>query len=83
LSQINLKELLQLNFTQDAASVDMGTLKLTQFLQIKGALNPNFLNLTINREKICSRYVLVSFLNLILLKSCKRTSPLTSIPKSY
>jgi len=49
---------------------------------IKEALNPNFLNLTINRENFGSRNVLVPFLNLLLLKSCKSTSPLTSIPKS-
>jgi len=42
---------------------------------IKGALNPIFLNLTINREKFwLHRNVLVPFLNLLLLKSCKRTS---------
>jgi len=28
---------------------------------LKGVLNPNFLNLTMNREKLCSRYVLVLF----------------------
>jgi len=49
---------------------------------IKGALNPNFLNLTMNRENFGSRNVLVQFLNLLLLKSCKSTLPLTSIPKS-
>jgi len=50
---------------------------------IKGALNLNFLNLTINKEKnFGSRNVLVPFVNLLLLKSYKGTSPLTSIPKS-
>jgi len=34
----------------------------------KGALNPNFLNLIINRENFGSRNVLVLFLNLLLLK---------------
>jgi len=47
----------------------------------KGALNPNFLNLTIEKN-FGFRNVLVPFLNLLLLKSYKRTSPLTSIPKS-
>jgi len=46
-----------------------------EYLSFKEVLNPNFLNLTINSEKFGSRNVLVSFLNLILLKSCKRTSP--------
>jgi len=50
---------------------------------LKEALNPNFLNLTVNREKyFSSRNVLIPLLNLLLLKSCKRTLPLTSIPKS-
>jgi len=47
---------------------------------VKGALNPYFLNLTINREKFGPGNVLVQFLNLLLLKSCKSTLPLTSIP---
>jgi len=47
-------------------------LKLTEFL-LKGALNPNFLNLTVNREKFGSRNVLATSLNLLLLKSCKNT----------
>jgi len=42
-------------------------------IELKGALNPNFLNLTINKEKFCSRNDLVSFLNLLELKSCKST----------
>jgi len=49
---------------------------------IKGELNLNFLKLAINRENCGSRNVLIPFLNLLLLKSCKRTLPLTSIPKS-
>jgi len=48
---------------------------------LKGALNPNFLNLT-NGEKFGSRNVLDPFLKLLLLKSYTMTSPLTSIPKS-
>jgi len=35
---------------------------------LKGEQNPNFLNLTINREKFDFRKVLVPFLNLLLLK---------------
>jgi len=50
--------------------ISFGT--LSTILVLKGALNPNFVNLTINREKFCSRNVLVLFLNLLLLKSCKR-----------
>jgi len=50
-------------------------------ISIKGALNHNFLNLTIEK-KFGSRNVLIPFLNLLLLKSCKRTSSLTSTPKS-
>jgi len=42
---------------------------------LKGALNPNFLNLTMSIEKDFGfRNVLVPFLNLLLLKSCTRTS---------
>jgi len=39
---------------------------------VKGALNPKFLNLTINREKfLLYRNVLVPFLYLLLLKSVR------------
>jgi len=34
------------------------------------------------RRKNCSRYVLVPFLNFLLLKSCTRILPETSIPRS-
>jgi len=55
---------------------------LSNLLQgLKGVLKPNFINLTINSENFGSRNVLVPFLNLLLLKSCKSTLPLTSIPK--
>jgi len=47
----------------------LSSLKYVSKQKFKGALNPNFLNLTINREKkICSRYVLVPFFHLLLLK---------------
>jgi len=42
--------------------------------ELKGALNPNFLNLTIENNFV-SRNILVLFLDLLLLKSYKRTSP--------
>jgi len=42
-----------------------------EFFLIKRTLNPNFVNLTINREKCCSRNGLALFGNLLLLKSCK------------
>jgi len=48
--------------------------------KLKGTLNPKFLNLTIEKN-FGSRYVLVPFLSLLLLKSCKRTSPLTTNSK--
>jgi len=53
-----------------------------KFNCIKGALNRNFLNFTKIEKNFGSRNVLVSFLNLLLLKSYERTSPFTSIPKS-
>jgi len=34
--------------------------------RLKGTLNPNFLNFTINKKNFYSRYVLVPFLNLLL-----------------
>jgi len=50
---------------------------------VKRALNPTFLNLTINRKKIVSRNVLVSLLKIdFCSKAVRVLYLLTSIPKS-
>jgi len=46
---------------------------LVQEGMLKGALNPNFLNFSIVEKNFGSRNVLVTFLNLLLLRSCKST----------
>jgi len=40
---------------------------------VSEALNHKFLNLTKNKKNFVSRNALVPFLNLLLLRSCKRT----------
>jgi len=48
---------------------------LFDFTIVKGALNPNFLNLTKIEKIFGFRNVLVPFLNFLLLKSYKRSLP--------
>jgi len=61
-----------LHFVSHASHISQGVTSRVYYVitlpRLKGALNPNFFNLTINIENFCSRNVLVPFLNFLWLE---------------